>query len=98
MKFLEIGALSSGVTRTAALAAASQLAMLENVPTWSGVLPPESNRTSQTSISPQVVRNNWLLPLRTYRLKLIVAAVNGALPIPFHSGFAFQLSIFGAPL
>ena len=52
MKFLEIGALSFGVTRTAALAAASQLAMLENVPTWSGVLPPESNRTSQNSISP----------------------------------------------
>jgi hypothetical protein len=52
MKFLGIAALFSGVMRTAALAAASQLAILEKVPMWSGALPPESNRTSQNSISP----------------------------------------------
>ena len=51
MKFLGIAALFSGVMRTAALAAASQLAILEKVPIWSGALPPESNRTSQNSIS-----------------------------------------------
>jgi hypothetical protein len=51
MKFLGIAALFSGVMRTAALAAASQLAIFEKVPTWSGALPPESNRTSQNSIS-----------------------------------------------
>ena len=87
MKFLEIGALNSGVTRTAALAAASQLAMLENVPTWSGVLPPESNRTSQNSISPQVVRTNQLLTLCTLK-----AETDRRRSQWRASGFAFQLS------
>src|SRR3974390_1439600 len=56
MKFLGIAALFSGVMRTAALAAASQLAIFEKVPIWSGALPPESNRTSQNSISPPPLR------------------------------------------
>src|SRR6516225_6110852 len=96
MKFLGIAALFSGVMRTAALAAASQLAILEKVPIWSGALPPESNRTSQNSISssglasPLFSDDKSVLLLSPHRLSAFLRQQNGSKPRLVLGGGSFR--------